>query len=53
MGTPQLIMVILLAIGMTRGLLKHGESDGTVSLPGITIGTCITVGLLWWGGFWS
>lgn len=53
MGAPQIIMIVLIAFGVSRGILKHGESEGFVNAPASIIGAVITVGLLWWGGFFT
>lgn len=53
MGAPQIIMIVLIAFSVSRGILKHGESDGTVSAPTNIVAAIISVTLLWWGGFWT
>lgn len=53
MGAPQIIFIVLITLSVSRGILKHGESDGYVSAPSSIVGAVLTVGLLWWGGFFS
>lgn len=53
MGAPQIIMIVLISVGVSRSMIKHGEPDGTVSFPATAIGPAITVWLLIWGGFFS
>lgn len=53
MEAPQIVLIGLYVYGITRALLKHGESDGEISFPTTLIGTGLSAALLWWGGFWS
>ena len=54
MHTPQIIMIILLAIQGTVFLLKHGEpKDSRYSFPAWIVSTAIYVSLLYWGGFFG
>lgn len=53
MGAPQIIMIVLLTLSVSRGVLKHGESDGTISAGQSAFGAALTVALLWWGGFFA
>lgn len=53
MHAPQIIMIVLITLSVSRGVIKHGESDGTVSAPANIIGAILTLALLWWGGFFG
>ena len=53
MSWPQGIMAALLVFSMARGMIKHGESDGTVNFWVSLIANALMVGLLYWGGFWK
>ena len=51
--TPQLIYVVLLLLGLTEAIAKHGEKrpdhDAFVKL----FNTLIILALLYWGGFFK
>lgn len=54
MKAPQIIMIIILAMGVGINLVKHGEpKDGNYSFPISLISAAIEVGLLIWGGFFG
>ena len=53
MGTPQLIVLLLMAMGWGITLVKDGERQANYSIVTHTISTMITLGLLYWGGFFS
>ena len=53
MSWPQGSMATLLIISITRGIIKHGESDGKVNVWVSLVGAAIQGGLLYWGGFWK
>jgi hypothetical protein len=53
MGTPQIIFIVLLAIGGTVTLLNHGKPRPDYSFPAWILAGFIEVGLLYWGGFFS
>ena len=53
MGAPQIIAIVLMAIGLVLELILHGETttrkhNFIVDL----IGKMVWVALLYWGGFW-
>lgn len=52
MKAPQIIVIILLGIGLSIAARRHGEQEKK-SFWYTLINTAITVGLLWWGGFWG
>jgi hypothetical protein len=53
MGWPQITMIVLLGLGVARGMFKHGEDDGEVNFFASAIGAALTAWLLWAGGFWG
>jgi len=54
MKWPQIIMIVLLAVGIGIDLQRHGEEKkGRHSAWTTFIGAAITAAILWWGGFWS
>ena len=53
MGTPQIILIVLLAMAGTITLLKHGKPREDYSFFSWAVSCAITVGLLYWGGFFG
>ena len=54
MGTPQLIMILLLAWNLCIHITKHGEDrTGSYNAFHCLIATVIQVGILIWGGFFT
>ena len=53
MGTPQIIMIVLLAMSGTVTLLKHGKPREDYSFPVWGLSCAISVGLMYWGGFFG
>lgn len=54
MGIPQIIIVILYALNIGIELTRHGEpKQGNHNAFYTLIGTAISVGILWWGGFFG
>lgn len=53
MGAPQIIVIILLAIGSFSSLSNNGKAKGHYSFNDWLISPAIWVGLLYWGGFFS
>lgn len=53
MGVPQIILIVLLAIGCGSSLAKHGEPQEDENCWYTIISTAILVGLLSWGGFFG
>ena len=52
MKAPQIIMIIIMAMGLGINLVKNGEPrDDTYSFPISLVSTVVNVGLLIWGGF--
>lgn len=51
MGTPQIIMIVLLAISGTITLLNHGKEKPKYNFWVWLVGLGLNVGLLYWGGF--
>ena len=53
MKAPQIIMIVLMAITLFNDMQHHGEpKKGTVNFWSTVLSLCISVALLWWGGFW-
>lgn len=52
MGAPQIILIVLLALGVFVSLQDDGQHE-RVSFLGTSVCTIILVALLWWGGFWG
>lgn len=52
MGTPQILLIILLTVTVTGSLLYHG-APMKVSLPMVIVRLGILVAVLIWGGFFS
>lgn len=53
LGIPQIIMVVLIVMSGAIHLVKHGEPRDNYSFGWWFISFILTVGLLWWGGFFS
>jgi hypothetical protein len=54
MGAPQIIVVVLMALGAGLHLAKHGErKDERYNFVSDCIGSCVLLGLLYWGGFFG
>jgi hypothetical protein len=53
MHWPQITVICLYAASVTRGIIKHGQSDGDVNAFASIIGAAVSVGLLWAGGFFG
>lgn len=52
-GLPQLIYLIMLALGLGIAMAKHGEPRPPHDAGAALIGICIVLTLLYWGGFFS
>lgn len=50
---PQIIYTVLAAMGLGVAIVKHGESRGNYSFWTILFNTMLSVGLLYWGGFFT
>ena len=54
LGIPQIIMLAILFINLGIAVSRHGEVHEEKYNAGIYfISTCITLALLWWGGFFG
>jgi hypothetical protein len=52
MGAPQIIYLVLMALGLLGAAYRAGKSpDGATDFFNAVVGQIITVGLLTWGGF--
>lgn len=52
MRAPQVIVIVLLAVGFVVKVLQHGKTT-TISMWWGLVDALIISGLLWWGGFWG
>ena len=52
MNAPQIILIVLLAVGFGTAAAKHGEPSKPHNVVTSAISIALLVGLLWWGGFW-
>ena len=51
---PQIIVLILLGMGLGMDLISHGKPrDTQYNIWASLIATTITLGLLYWGGFFA
>ena len=51
---PQLIVLILMAMNLGMALVKHGEpTNMKYNVLTSFLGNVITIGLLYWGGFFD
>lgn len=53
MGPPQIIMLSLIALNLGVSLAEHGKPRPNTNVYISLFSTCLSVGLLWWGGFWG
>jgi hypothetical protein len=53
MTAPQLVMIILLALGTGIHLALHGQPRSPYRGDFALVGLCLNLGLLWWGGFFG
>lgn len=54
MGVPQIIVIVLYALGIGIAMCKHGEArTDKYNFFTALISTAINIGLLWWGGFFG
>lgn len=51
MGTPQIIMIVIMTMSLTISLLNHGYDKGEHNFWAALIGTVIEFAILKWGGF--
>lgn len=52
-GAPQIIWIVLAAMGLGISIVKHGESRGPHNMWAAIIGTPLVAALLYWGGFFT
>lgn len=52
MSTPAIIYIVLMAVGLVISLIKDGQPERT-SFGSTIFAAIITVGILYWGGFFS
>ena len=53
MGAPQIIMIILMTLNVTVNILQHGKTTTKNGVTTLFLDLPLTVGLLYWGGFFS
>ena len=53
MGAPQVIMIVLLALGSGLSWAQHKKPREPNNAWVQLASTLIVVALLWWGGFWG
>lgn len=54
MHAPQIIIIVLQALGLGIALQQHGQpKTGKHNFGTMLVATCINFGLLYWGGFFS
>jgi hypothetical protein len=54
MNAPQIVMIVILALGVGISMEQHGRpKTGTENCVITIIATGIMVALMYWGGFWS
>ena len=50
---PQITYLILLTLDTILAIVKHGESRGKFNGPLYFLDACITIAILYWGGFFG
>jgi hypothetical protein len=53
MNAPQIIMIVIWAIGLTVVALKHGQDQPEYNFWTTLIAVCISCSILIWGGFFK
>jgi hypothetical protein len=53
MGAPQIIMIVLLALGVGISIASHGKPRPPHHGIASAVGAGVTAALLWWGGFFG
>ena len=53
MGTPQIILIVLIAMSGTVVLLNHGKPRPHSNFPIWCVAASVQVGLMYWGGFFG
>jgi len=52
-GAPQIIWIVLTAMGLGISIVKHGEPRSPHNMWASIIGTPLAAALLYWGGFFT
>jgi hypothetical protein len=53
MSIPAIIFLVLSGMGLLYGAFMHGKPREDYNFWSILISTALTIGLLWWGGFFK
>ena len=53
MGAPQWIFLILVVLSWLATAFKHGEPKYNYNIGWESLNVIVTLGLLYWGGFFS
>ncbi len=54
MGIPQVLIILIYAMGLGINLARHGQpKTDTYSFGAALVSTGIVFALLWWGGFFG
>lgn len=53
MHWPQITMIVLMAVAWTGAAIKHGEARPPYSIGWASLGTALSTGLLYAGGFFG
>jgi hypothetical protein len=53
MGTPQIICIIVIGLNILISTRLHGQDRGTHNIFHTLINAALTIGLLYWGGFFT
>ena len=53
MGTPQIIYLSLISINLLASAYLHGHDKGKHNIFHALINAGLTIGLLYWGGFFN
>ncbi len=53
MNAPQIVMIVIIALGLGFSLAKHGQPRENHNLTKDCISTAILLAILWWGGFFT
>jgi hypothetical protein len=53
MGTPQIILIVLVAMSGTVILINHGKPRPNFNFPIWAAAAAVQFGLMYWGGFFG
>lgn len=53
MGAPQIILIVIMALGLGVDVAKHREPQGPINALTTLALVIAMCGLLWWGGFFG